>query len=443
MKESGLVTKFSGNTIYLKLEKVYFSIAALSLLLIVWQYLGMDRIVEISPSKATVSVSGDKLNGGLSESRLTVTNDGALMHCDINLSSTFAFCSLDISIGDGVNQGVDVSQFDNLNLWLEHNSSQQDTVIVYLKNRERFSSNVDISARNPSNKSNQQTLLPISDNSFYSLPLEQFNVPSWWILLHKATGQAAKPNLTNVISLSIVTGDSLEERTVDIKLKKAVIVGKWISANTLYLILALLWALVITIHASFRVYQLASQLQLKHRQNTSLAELNKFLSIQKDEFELQAKTDPLTGVANRVGTRDLLEQIQQNQDRIYSLIMFDIDYFKAINDNHGHQVGDEVIKTLANVVRALIRDTDHLARWGGEEFIVMCPDTSKQDAVMIAELLRENIAAATFTQKLSVTCSFGVSECKKRLKNPIQRLFESADAAMYRAKKAGRNRVES
>ncbi len=299
--------KFAGSSIYLKFEKIYFSLAAVSLMLVFWQYWGMDRYVEIYPSDSKVSISGDYLNGGESEGTIELTEDGAKLHCDIKLSSTFAYCTLVTAIGDGGNNGIDFSQFEHLNLWLEHETNEQDTVIIYLKNRERSSDDLDPSSRNRNNKSNQQTILPRAGDNFYKLPLDQFSVPSWWILLHEATGIAAKASLDNVIELEIATGDSNNILSVDILLKKATVTGKWIAANTLYLMLAIFWAMIITLHASFRVYQLANQLQLKRSQNELLEELNHFLSIQKDEFEVLSKTDPLTGLLNRAGTRDLFE----------------------------------------------------------------------------------------------------------------------------------------
>ena len=403
----------------------------------------MDKIIELYPSDAKVTVTSDILNGGSSEASLNLTDDGTLLTCQIKPSSTFAYCTLDISIGDGINKGLDLSQFDHLNLWFEHVSNEQDTVIVYLKNREGNSVDFDPSSRNANNKHNQHTILPTVGTSYFSLTLSQFTVPSWWILLHKATGVNAQSNLNNVIDLSLATGDSLEMRSVEILLKRASISGKWLSANTLYLVLAILWTILITLRASFRVHQLANQLKINRSQNVSLEELNHFLSIQKNEFEVLAKTDPLTGASNRAGTRDVFEHMQTQRGRAYSLIMFDIDNFKAVNDNHGHQLGDEVLKGVSNLVASLIRNTDHLARWGGEEFIVICPDTDINEAVVMANNLCGNIAVAAFKGDLSVTCSFGVSGYRKKAKNNFKKMFDAADAAMYKAKERGRNRVES
>lgn len=435
-------SKFAASSISLKFEQIYFLIALLSLILVFWQHWGMNRLLEIYPSNAKISVSGDVLNGGRSKATLVATDEGSKLHCEIKPSSTFAHCTLNISIGDGANKGLDISEFNHLNLWLEHVTDVQDTVIIYLKNRESISDDLDPSARNNNNKSNQHTILPKATDHFYKLPLNQFSVPSWWILLHEATGNAAQANLNNVIELTIATGDSLDIRNVEILLKRATVTGKWLAANSLYLMLVIIWAMIITLHAGFRVYQLANQLQLKRNQNALLEDLNHFLSIQKNEFEKLSKTDPLTGLSNRAGTRDLFEQLQSEQSTVFSLIMFDIDNFKEVNDIHGHQLGDEILKELSNLVANLVRDTDHVARWGGEEFIIIVPETDAKGAAIMADHLRSKIAAQTFNGGLSVTCSFGLAEFKKQGKNSIQKMFEAADAALYKAKEGGRNRVE-
>lgn len=427
---------------YWRFEKIYFSFAALSVLLVLWQYFGMNRVVELYPSKTEVTVSGDYLNGGISEGKLTMTDEGALLNCNIKPSSTFAFCSFDIAIGDGKNKGLDFSQFESLDLWLEHTTTEPDTLIVYLINREEFSDSSDPSSRNVSNKSNQHAILPTPEISYYSLTLNKFIVPSWWMLLHKATGSAGKANLDNVISLQLATGDSLNNRRIEILFKRAALSGKWISADTLYLELVVFWTLLLLLHISFRLYQLANQLKLKRSQNASLAELNSFLSIQRNQFEEMAKTDPLTGVSNRAGMRDLFEHMQNQRRQAYSLIMFDIDYFKLVNDTHGHQAGDDVIKGVTDLVARVIRDTDHLARWGGEEFIIVCADTKINQAAVLANNLRQQIAQAKFDCGVSVTCSFGLSEYRQQGKNSIEKMFEVADAALYRAKNGGRNCVK-
>lgn len=423
----------------LKLELLYFLLVVVTSILIIWQYLGMNRTVDLFPADAHVSASGDLINGGKSISSFTQSAEGVKLHCQIKPSHTFAFCNLDVSINGDSKTGKDLSQFDELLLWFEYESTVKDTVLVYLVNKEVQSVTP---APHYIYKRNMQTLLPIKGQDFYRLPLQKFYVPSWWILQNNmADAHDAQSKLDNVITLSIATGDSTQRRSVDIYLKKVQLSGKWISAKTLYLFLLLSGIAVISLHAAMRLYQLNTQLQLKNKQTAKLAELIHFLKIQKNEFEQLAKTDSLTGIANRAGTIDLLNSLQNETGRACSLIMFDIDYFKQINDNCGHEMGDVILCELAKLVSHFIRETDHVARWGGEEFIVLCPDTDLHHAQIAANKLRKKIAETVLTGELSITCSFGVSEYRPGA-DSIKAMFESADQAMYKAKNDGRNRVE-
>ena len=425
----------------LKLELLYILLMFVMLTLIVWQDLGMNSTVDIFPSSdAHVSVSGDVINGGKSISLLTQSAQGAKLSCQIKPSKTFAFCNLAILINGNEITGEDLSQFDDLLLWFDHESTVKDTVLVYLMNKELESVTP---VKRYINKSNMHTLLPIAGQSFYRLPLQKFYVPSWWILQSDTSEQsAAISKLNNVIALSITTGDSTQIRSVDILLKKVQLRGKWISAKTLYLFLLLSGIIIILLHAAMHFYQLNSQLQLEKHQAVKLKELIRFLEIEKNEFESLAKTDLLTEIANRAGTIELLNNLQRKADAKYSLIMFDIDYFKQINDNYGHEQGDVVLRKLAKLAVHFFRGTDHVARWGGEEFIVLCHDSTIKQAEFAANKLRKKIAETKFFDGRSITCSFGVSEYQGGA-DGIKKMFESADSAMYKAKNNGRNRVES
>ncbi|RFA25123.1 hypothetical protein CAI21_20020 [Alkalilimnicola ehrlichii] len=148
--------------------------------------------------------------------------------------------------------------------------------------------------------------------------------------------------------------------------------------------------------------------------------------------------DRLTGVMNRLRFD---EELERHRDRGRPcLIMFDIDHFKQVNDRFGHAAGDRVLQKLAQVAQAQLRETDLLARWGGEEFMVLLPDRSLEVAAEIAERLRQTIADTDFDEVGTITCSFGVA-CRandERQDNWLRRV----DEALYRAKAAGRNCVQ-
>ncbi|MGP1394361.1 MAG: diguanylate cyclase [Inquilinaceae bacterium] len=164
------------------------------------------------------------------------------------------------------------------------------------------------------------------------------------------------------------------------------------------------------------------------------------------ELNLQAATDPLTALLNR---RRFLE-IAANElsrarryERRLSVTMLDIDFFKAVNDTYGHAVGDTVLKAVAKVCAETVRGQDCLARLGGEEFAILTPETGAEGATILADRLREKIAAIQLGEEapdLRVTASFGVTERIESDSAP-EDLLRRADIALYAAKEAGRNRV--
>ena len=159
-----------------------------------------------------------------------------------------------------------------------------------------------------------------------------------------------------------------------------------------------------------------------------------------------ARTDDLTGLANRRAFVELgasaLDQARR-YDRALSLVMFDIDYFKKINDTHGHAAGDAVLRAVSGAVKQAARSADTTGRIGGEEFALLLPETSAAAATGFAERLRRDVAALAIPFNgtvLQCTCSFGVSERDQAVLN-LDALLSKADAALYLAKAQGRNRV--
>jgi diguanylate cyclase (GGDEF)-like protein len=160
-----------------------------------------------------------------------------------------------------------------------------------------------------------------------------------------------------------------------------------------------------------------------------------------DNLELFAIYDPLTRIFNRRYFMEYLNNEILRADRkqtCFSLVMFDIDHFKNVNDTFGHSAGDEVLKTVASVSKTTLRKSDVLSRIGGEEFTILLPDTKIDQAIVLAERVRTSIERHDFTDVKTVTISLGVSEFKPG--NTPDDMLKRADAAMYKAKNTGRNR---
>ena len=156
--------------------------------------------------------------------------------------------------------------------------------------------------------------------------------------------------------------------------------------------------------------------------------------------------DPLTGLPNRAAWSERLEhevgQWQQHGNTLL-LAMLDLDHFKRINDNYGHLAGDKVLKIIATVLRKRLRGTDFIARFGGEEFVLLLPDTPQAAGMKLLESLRAAIEACPFHFKgdpVTITASIGISAF--RAGEHSDQVLKRADQALYRAKDAGRNRVE-
>ncbi|WP_334139473.1 diguanylate cyclase [Thermovirga lienii] len=164
--------------------------------------------------------------------------------------------------------------------------------------------------------------------------------------------------------------------------------------------------------------------------------------------ELQEKllylsiTDPLTGAYNRRYTEQRLQEEMERSKRmrtVFSVIMFDLDHFKRVNDEFGHDIGDEVLKRVTDVVKRRIRKIDTLGRWGGEEFLVILPGTTLEKAVFLAEELRKKIEQEDMPFDGNCTASFGVTAFLEGESG--KDLIKRADEALYKAKNEGRNCV--
>ena len=191
------------------------------------------------------------------------------------------------------------------------------------------------------------------------------------------------------------------------------------------------------IYACLRTKALQDELSLKNRQLEELLE----------RVEVLAVTDPLTELFNRRRFETVLNKEFKRTERYkapLSALMIDIDHFKKINDNHGHHVGDMVLHDLAAILKSAVREIDIIARWGGEEFVVLLPQTDKAAAVKSATRVMGMISSHNFPSipDKQVTVSIGVASAPSPDIESSEILINACDLAMYEAKKNGRNRVE-
>ncbi|MHB1773493.1 MAG: GGDEF domain-containing protein, partial [Acidimicrobiales bacterium] len=179
--------------------------------------------------------------------------------------------------------------------------------------------------------------------------------------------------------------------------------------------------------------------------NKDLADRNKQMHELNAQMYLAAMTDPLTGLDNRRRMAEALdsEALRSNRSRRpFSLILADIDHFKDVNDHYGHECGDLVLQHVSSVLRRMVREVDQTARWGGEEFLLLLPETGVEEALGVAERLRRAVAESHVLwqhKEVKVTITVGVAVHGGS--GNAERTIRQADEALYRGKEEGRNRV--
>ena len=184
-----------------------------------------------------------------------------------------------------------------------------------------------------------------------------------------------------------------------------------------------------------------------HELNISLEEKVQRRTIEleniKDDFEKLATTDALTNIHNRYSIMNILSNEINRSNRYnssLSILMYDIDHFKTVNDTYGHDIGDKVLISLSNLVSSHIRDVDYIGRYGGEEFLIIMPNTSLADASTYAERLRKTVEKYYFEEIGKLTISIGIVE---REDENINVMFKRVDNLLYESKNNGRNKITS
>ena len=186
------------------------------------------------------------------------------------------------------------------------------------------------------------------------------------------------------------------------------------------------YVILIIMMNSVSAYRLSVNKRMQHLNNKQL----KHLSV----------TEPLTGIYNRGKFDQDLKKwydLAERYEHECTLVLFDLDDLKAINDAHGHIVGDQVIISITNLIKDIIRSSDVFARWGGDEFAILLPYTHKSEAIKLVERIRTVISTHYFDQAGYISCSFGIASFSEA--NAIHELLNIADKKLYQAKLNGKN----
>ncbi|TJZ63957.1 diguanylate cyclase [Chitiniphilus eburneus] len=409
----------------------------LSGVLLLWQHFGMNRVIRIDGRSGLPMASlDDRVSGGASVARLIRSDDTVALHCLLSAAYEWPFCEMSIRLTPK-EEGIDLSRFEFIRLGVEYRAPGTRNLRFYLRN---FDPAYGKANDDTTWKANELSFVPAVGGEVKTIPLYSFNVAGWWLAELGIPVEHAGPDLRHVRMVQLSTSGLKDPGEHVITVRFIEFHGKWISREQMALVLVALWvALAVGVLVN-DLRQMQRRLRHSRRREEDLRSLTKTLQLENKVVGELARRDPLTGVRNRAGIRDeLLREAELAQpDRPLAVIFIDLDHFKQVNDEYGHDTGDLVLKQFTHEVSNLIRKEDYLVRWGGEEFVLFCPNTALASAIQLAEKIRLHLRNLDWEGGLHVTASFGVTVLARE---PIGDCLKRADEALYQAKNEGRDRV--
>lgn len=422
-----------------RLEIVLTSMVLLTLVAIIAEKKILQSSITITPQSGYFTeVYDDKRNGGNSISKI-LNPQNFEWRCTLRDAFAYPYCGFEIFFDPKREHGVDLSNYNKVRIWMDYKGPNK-TLRVYLRNFDPLYSSPDVE---PSTKYNQiEFSTDLLKDQYLEFSLKDFFVADWWLVEYNIPPELSHPQFDNIILFEIQTGSKEPLGEHNFHLKKVELIGQRLPTEKWYLLIMLAWLVSIVLFLGYRITSLTSQVHLQKKREAELMEINSLLDLRSKQLEEKTKTDALTGAFNREGIEEAIRiglWEWRSQKKPLSLIMIDIDHFKKINDQYGHAVGDRVLSTLSQIVIDHIRSNDLFARWGGEEFVLVCRNTKLEQAQLIAEKTRELIASYEFSDGVRVTASFGVATLSAH--ETLEQLFSNADKALYQAKHDGRNKV--
>ena len=402
--------------------------------LLAWHHYGMEERVELTDGRFPFYAQDDSTDAA-SQKRRVLLATGRILPCTFVKGVKSKECGvyIDLQHGDG---GMDISRFDELSIELGYRGPGMNKFSLELLDKE---DGLTDPAQWQTYKRNAVDALELPSSGKLRVPLKWLGVPQWWKELAKPPIEHSYVRIDNVTGFSLRLGAWTKEGEHHYTIKSIALHGKRISQSTLLLGVVAMWIVGALAGLGLTALSLRSQLEESIAERALLANINGALKLEARELVGQAHRDPLTGVLNRQGLRAELMSTSSLLANPMSVVFVDLDYFKRVNDTHGHDAGDDVLCIFANVIGAGIRQSDRLVRWGGEEFLIVCPQTNAQQAAVMAEKLRQAVHRTDWPLGMKLTASFGIAQHQKDADMGV--VIKHADEALYNAKGAGRDRV--
>ncbi|MCR6657810.1 MAG: GGDEF domain-containing protein [Asticcacaulis sp.] len=416
------------------LANVRFELALLGLLLltagaVIWQDQILLRTTHFTPA-STASNSHLVFSDADSGGKTVVQGTGPLAwDCDLRAGNPYPYCGYELFVDrNRGTHGLNLTNMRTLAITLMY-EGHATSFRVHLKNFDpHYSRATDddtpkylrVEADTTPGKWQRTSFVP-----------DDFGVADWWLRKYKLAPQYGRPQFDNITSIIIETGSEAPLGPHAFRIKGIEIRTAIMSDAQWYSLLLGLWILMIVAYLGYRLSNLRRA--LRERRTLDALALR--------EAQEAARHDHLTKVLNRRGVTERFEELRRaRREAAMTVILIDIDHFKALNDRFGHAYGDRVLAQIAGVISRNVRAVDLVARWGGEEFVVVCAGIDRRGAQRVSEKIRECIETFDFGEGGRITASFGIHWSNVPEKE-LSQMVALADIALYAAKAGGRNCV--
>jgi diguanylate cyclase (GGDEF)-like protein len=280
-------------------------------------------------------------------------------------------------------------------------------------------------------KTNHIEFFLTNDLNSIDLPFAYLQVADWWKQDNQIPLEKSFADVSEVQYISIATPSNALAGEYRLTINKLDVVGPWIASQHLYLLLLCSWIFAAVVYL---VYSFATTKQ----KVSQLTEQNSELKQSHRHIEHLASIDTLTGALNRRGANRVIDKLGQSQ---FGILYIDLDHFKRLNDDYGHEAGDRTLRQFSEMMMSLTDNNSHFVRWGGEEFLILIEFATQASCIKLAQSIQTALLDSTQFDGKVITCSIGVAI---NIQNqPFEQVLSKADNALYIAKNRGRNCIQA
>lgn len=432
-KQTLATSSFMALPFWVSVGLVIFSIAWV----LAYDHLPLKRQSVVPNDLGQFDLYADKNHGGKNTASWLLTDTGVGWACDIREVHPNAYCGFHVEFSEDGTLGGDLSGFESIRLKLNY-TGRADRLRLFLKNYNPVYADLNDYG---SLKMNLVSLRVSELEEEISINFRELMVPIWWTVQYDVSREHAVPEYTNVVYLGVQTADPVVAGRHEVKIETIELIGRWVSREQWYLSILCLWLLSVSLLGVRHFLRMRRRVAKDKEIIGEMFRVNKYLREETDKYKELSTVDRLTGSLNRLGFERIYDALVAENAGLggHALIVTDVDHFKSINDKFGHAVGDVILQKVAGIIMSNTRQLDSVCRWGGEEFVILCPSTSRLNAFKLAEKIRVIIESVVFSQEhdVRVTASFGVGVIGAA--ESFSSAFSRADEALYDAKENGRN----